>query len=95
MTGILGCAEENFSDDGSSTDLRPVKVSTISFVDLAGSERGSVAGQESPMERVRQSEVLPFPFSSPPSSLERVGQLWHRGAGDRNICRRNSCLGAS
>ena len=38
-------------------DLRPVKVSTISFVDLAGSERGTVSGQESSMERVRQTEV--------------------------------------
>ncbi len=53
----MGFAEEAASEDGSSTDLRPVKVSTISFVDLAGSERGSVSGQESPMERVRQTEV--------------------------------------
>ena len=38
-------------------DLRPVKVSTISFVDLAGSERGSVSGYEGTKERIRQSEV--------------------------------------
>lgn len=38
-------------------DLRPVKVSTISFVDLAGSERGSVSGYEGSKERIRQSEV--------------------------------------
>lgn len=39
-------------------DLRPVKVSTISFVDLAGSERGSVSGYEGSKERIRQSEVV-------------------------------------
>jgi len=57
-------AEEAFSEDGSSIDLRPVKVSTISFVDLAGSERGSVAGQESAVERVRQTEVPSSPTRS-------------------------------
>lgn len=38
-------------------DLRPVRVSSISFVDLAGSERGSVYNSETPKERMRQSEV--------------------------------------
>ncbi len=52
-------------------DLRPVKVSTISFVDLAGSERGSVSGYEGSKERIRQSEVdleLQNPFN-PSESL--------------------------
>ena len=50
-------------------DLRPVKVSTISFVDLAGSERGTVSGQESSMERVRQTEVNHAQHEGPPCPL--------------------------
>ena len=53
----LHADEEEVEDCTDFEDLRPVKVSTISFVDLAGSERGTVSGQESSMERVRQTEV--------------------------------------